>query len=291
MNQIEQLLALADAYANARAWCHLDVTEERRQALRAAIEAALKPGEPVAIVVDAYDTPGLQWLCQHPPERGDRLYTAPKQVQVPESWGVFLVPSVSTLAEELLKPANIPANVPLIKGELGTVDADVHVIAAPQPPKQEPVAWTVAGKVTDWSRDFSAYQTKTYVRPVYVAPQPQPVPAGWKLVPAAPTPEVRQHLEGKSGVDFLLAYADWRRPSSAPQPQPWSEVACPHCNGSGLAEDAPQPQPDHFRDATEKVDDTALLRQALYLIEAWERGAESADYWFEIAALRERLKS
>jgi hypothetical protein len=33
-----------------------------------------------------------------------------------------------------------------------------------------------------------------------------------------------------------------------------------------------------------------LLRQALYLIEAWERGAESADYWREIAALRERLK-
>ncbi len=34
--------------------------------------------EPVAIVVDAYDTPGLQWFCQHPPKRGDRLYTAPQ---------------------------------------------------------------------------------------------------------------------------------------------------------------------------------------------------------------------
>ena len=53
---------------------------------------------------------------------------------------------------------------------------------------------------------------------------------------------------------------------------------------------APQPQPDHFRDAAEKVDDTALLRQALYLIEAWERGAEAYDYPFEIDALRERLK-
>jgi hypothetical protein len=52
-----------------------------------------------------------------------------------------------------------------------------------------------------------------------------------------------------------------------------------------------QPQPDHFPDAGKMVDDTAMLRQALYLIEAWERGAESADYWFEIAALRERLKS
>lgn len=34
--------------------------------------------EPVAIVMDAYDTPGLQSFCQHPPERGDRLYTAPQ---------------------------------------------------------------------------------------------------------------------------------------------------------------------------------------------------------------------
>jgi hypothetical protein len=48
------------------------------QALRTAIEQALTPGEPVAIVVDVYDTPGLQWLCQHPPKRGDRLYTAPQ---------------------------------------------------------------------------------------------------------------------------------------------------------------------------------------------------------------------
>jgi hypothetical protein len=37
-------------------------------------------------------------------------------------------------------------------------------------------------------------------------------------------------------------------------------------------------------------DDTDLLRQALYLIEAWERGADASDYWFEIAALKERLK-
>jgi hypothetical protein len=48
-----------------------------------------------------------------------------------------------------------------------------------------------------------------------------------------------------------------------------------------LYSDAPQPQPD----------DTALHRQALDLIEAWERGAESADYWLEIAALRERLQA
>jgi hypothetical protein len=36
-------------------------------------------GEPVAMVVDPYDTPGLQWLCQHPPARGVRLYTYPAQ--------------------------------------------------------------------------------------------------------------------------------------------------------------------------------------------------------------------
>jgi hypothetical protein len=38
------------------------------------------------------------------------------------------------------------------------------------PPVQEPVAWTVSGKITDWSKDFSAYQTKHYTRPVYTPP-------------------------------------------------------------------------------------------------------------------------
>lgn len=30
--------------------------------------------ELAAIIVDPYDAPGLQWLCLHPPIRGDRLY-------------------------------------------------------------------------------------------------------------------------------------------------------------------------------------------------------------------------
>ena len=38
---------------------------------------------------------------------------------------------------------------------------------------QEPVAWTVSGKITDWSKDFSAYQTKHYTRPVYTPPAAQ----------------------------------------------------------------------------------------------------------------------
>jgi delta-aminolevulinic acid dehydratase/porphobilinogen synthase len=40
--------------------------------------------------------------------------------------------------------------------------------------------------------------------------------------------------------------------------------------------------------------DEALLRQALYVIEAWERGCDENDYWRDrddaIAALRERLE-
>ncbi len=35
----------------------------------------------------------------------------------------------------------------------------------------EPVAWTVSGEVTNWSRDFSKYKTQHYVRPVFTAPQ------------------------------------------------------------------------------------------------------------------------
>lgn len=38
-----------------------------------------------------------------------------------------------------------------------------------QMPKQEPVAWTVRGLITDFSRDFSAYQTKTYTVPLYTS--------------------------------------------------------------------------------------------------------------------------
>jgi hypothetical protein len=37
-------------------------------------------------------------------------------------------------------------------------------------PKPEPVAWTVGGLITDFSRDFSAYKTKTYTQPLYTTP-------------------------------------------------------------------------------------------------------------------------
>ena len=37
-------------------------------------------------------------------------------------------------------------------------------------PEPEPVAWTVGGLITDFSRDFSAYKTKTYTKPLYTAP-------------------------------------------------------------------------------------------------------------------------
>lgn len=43
---------------------------------------------------------------------------------------------------------------------------------------------------------------------------------GWKLVPASPTMEVRKHLEGKVGVDFLIAYTDWCRPSAPTAVEP-----------------------------------------------------------------------
>lgn len=39
----------------------------------------------------------------------------------------------------------------------------------------EPVAWTVAGDVRDWSRDFSKYKTQHYVRPVFLASPPAPL--------------------------------------------------------------------------------------------------------------------
>ena len=49
-------------------------------------------------------------------------------------------------------------------------------------PEPEPVAWTVGGLITDFSRDFSAYKTKTYTQPLYTTPpqrKPEPEPVAW----------------------------------------------------------------------------------------------------------------
>lgn len=50
------------------------------------------------------------------------------------------------------------------------IDALRYHTAISEQPEQEPVAWTVRGLITDFSRDFSAYQTKTYTVPLYTAP-------------------------------------------------------------------------------------------------------------------------
>lgn len=45
--QIDELVALADEYANRKQWTSTQSAEEKRQELRTALEAALKPVEPV----------------------------------------------------------------------------------------------------------------------------------------------------------------------------------------------------------------------------------------------------
>lgn len=47
----------------------------------------------------------------------------------------------------------------------------VHADGLAVPEGVEPVAWTVVGGVTNWSRDFSKYKTQHYVRPVFTAAQ------------------------------------------------------------------------------------------------------------------------
>ena len=54
---------------------------------------------------------------------------------------------------------------------------DAATQAAPAVPQGEPIAWTVAGEVTNWSRDFSMYRTQHYVRPVYATPAAPSQPA------------------------------------------------------------------------------------------------------------------
>ena len=62
------------------------------------------------------------------------------------------------------------------RGNLDHAWADEVITALEELLEQEPVAWTVAGQVRDWSKDFSAYQTKHYVRPVYTSPLAQRKP-------------------------------------------------------------------------------------------------------------------
>lgn len=55
--------------------------------------------------------------------------------------------------------------------------------AALAAPEQEPVAWTVGGLITDFSRDFSAYETKTYTVPLYRHPAHQAAqPVAWQVM-------------------------------------------------------------------------------------------------------------
>ena len=61
----------------------------------------------VAIVVDAYDTPGLQWLCQSPPSRGTRLFLeSPSSMQIKRIHPLD-VPLEVFLADLTTRPANV----------------------------------------------------------------------------------------------------------------------------------------------------------------------------------------
>jgi len=215
---IEQLMALADAYANARAWCHLDVTEERRQALRAAIEAALKMEH-------------LNYLgCM------EDLKEAEKALKPGEP--------VATVTLNESMGAEFKFNRPhtLLPGQV------LYVYAAPLPQVACPSCGSTQVECAVCAAGYTAPQPQREQEPVI----------GTKAWFDPSTGAVITQDLYPSDV-----YA-------APQPQPDEHVDCPRCGHCC-------------------PDDTALHRQALYLIDAWERGCDHADYWREIAALRERL--
>jgi hypothetical protein len=69
------------------------------------------------------------------------------------------------------KMKGVPAFATSRPNDTDSIKWDALYTAPPQrKPKPEPVAWTVSNLITDFSRDFSAYQTKTYTRPLYTAP-------------------------------------------------------------------------------------------------------------------------
>jgi hypothetical protein len=206
MNQIENIMALADAYARRPLCVRQDGVIEPREALRAAIEAALGSGEPIG------------WAWQHD-ETGRTMCNLNDGINTPEDFKKanprwHLVSPLYRAPQPQPKPKPLFAD--LIAQHTGLLDELKEEIDAPKPALTpgEPVAHC---KVRPLQGDEA--ERKVVVEWVGGKPIPGPL------------------------------YA------------------------------APQPQPD----------DTALLRQALYLIDAWERGCDHADYWREIAALRERL--
>lgn len=85
---------------------------ERCQQIVDKARAALaeQPAEqepPIAIVVDAYDTPGLQWLCQAPPSRGTRLFLQPPSSMRIKKIHPLDVPLEVFLADLTTRPANV----------------------------------------------------------------------------------------------------------------------------------------------------------------------------------------
>jgi hypothetical protein len=58
MTKINELMALADEYANGKQWSSKQYTEQKRQELVMALEAALKPSEPVLYIdIDTFNMP------------------------------------------------------------------------------------------------------------------------------------------------------------------------------------------------------------------------------------------
>lgn len=66
-------------------------------------------------------------------------------------------------------------------------------------PEQEPVAWTVAGQVRDWGKDFSAYQTQHYVRPIYASPKRE-----WVGLTDEEVRECYAHVEGVTVSEAVI---------------------------------------------------------------------------------------
>jgi hypothetical protein len=140
------------------------------------------------LAVATFHTPSLQAQRTELVEAGLKALTAP--VQEPVAWMHWLngpcrvwmnkdeaMMELDRLNREYPVDKNARKVRPLVFGDTTPPAAqpttEESSAVKPAAPVQEPVAWTVSGKITDWSKDFSAYQTKHYTRPVYTPPAAQ----------------------------------------------------------------------------------------------------------------------
>ncbi|KGH27744.1 hypothetical protein [Comamonas testosteroni] len=159
-----QLRAMATNYPPGHSWDELDA--------KACIRGALEIEALRAVLAAATGLPAQAVVAPHPDDVAvdalAALMKAKLAKQRAKGYGGWDTDCTRERLSELLR-GHVDKGDPVdVANFCAFLSARAEGIT-PQS-QAEPVAWTVGGEVTNWSRDFSKYKTQHYVRPVFSAP-------------------------------------------------------------------------------------------------------------------------